>query len=74
MHLLAPVTNQQVPRIIERPPLQRQSGTPLLAEDGGWPVKTIFKFSGEQDGQEISFQLEANVTDVNDSDIKIEAP
>ncbi|MDH5200547.1 MAG: hypothetical protein OEW93_06650 [Candidatus Bathyarchaeota archaeon] len=45
-----------------------------LAEDGGWPVKTIFAFSGEQDGQEISFQLEANVTDVNDSSIKIEAP
>ena len=45
-----------------------------LAEDGGWPVKTIFKFSGEQDGQEISFQLEANVTDVDDPDIKIEAP
>lgn len=69
-----PLTNRQVLRIIERPHPKRQSGTPLLAEDGGWPVKTIFKFSGEQDGQEISFQLEANVTDVDDPDIKIEAP
>jgi hypothetical protein len=45
-----------------------------LAEDGGWPVKTIFAFSGDQDGQQISFTLEADVTDVNDPDIKIEAP
>ncbi len=45
-----------------------------LAADGGWPVKTVFKFSGTQDGQEISFQLEGNVTDVNDPDIEIEAP
>jgi hypothetical protein len=45
-----------------------------LAEDEGWPVKTIFTFSGEQDGQVISFMLEANVTDVNDPDIEIEAP
>jgi len=44
-----------------------------LAEDEGWPVKTIFELSGEQDGQEFSFKLEANVTDVN-SDIQIEAP
>lgn len=45
-----------------------------LAEDGGWPVKTIFAFSGAQNGQEITFNLEANVTDVNDRDIEIEAP
>jgi hypothetical protein len=45
-----------------------------LAEDGGWPVKTLFEYSGEQDGQQISFRLEGNVTDVNDPDIEIEAP
>lgn len=44
-----------------------------FAEDGGWPVKMIFEFSGDVDGEEMSFKLEANVTDVN-SDIEIEAP
>jgi hypothetical protein len=44
-----------------------------LAEDGGWPVKILFDFSGDVDGGEVSFTLESNVTDVN-SDIEIEAP
>lgn len=44
-----------------------------VAEDGGWPVKQLFEFSGTEEGREMSFRLEANVTDVN-SDIEIEAP
>jgi hypothetical protein len=70
---LHPLMRWQVSRIIGLTEPRRQWGNLLLAEDGGWPVKIPFDFSGDVDGAEVSFQLETNVTDVN-PDIEIEAP
>lgn len=45
-----------------------------LAEEGSWPVRALLDMSGTQDGEQFAFKIESNVTDVNDSSIKINPP
>lgn len=56
------------------PPDLRFTFSIWLAEDGSWPVRALMDMSGSQDGQQFAFKIESNVTDVNDSGIKINPP
>jgi len=46
-----------------------------LTEDGGYPVRMVIDAGGtDTEGEEVSVQLEMNVTDLNDPGIEIEPP
>jgi len=46
-----------------------------LTEDGGHPIRLVIDASGrDEEGQEVSIQLEMNVTDLNDPGIEIKPP
>jgi hypothetical protein len=46
-----------------------------LTEDGGYPVRLMIDAGGtDTEGEEVSVQLEMNVTDLNDPGIEIEPP
>jgi len=45
-----------------------------LAEDGKWPVRLVMSASGVVEGNDMSFEMSMDVTDVNDKDIEIEPP